>query len=78
MVGFGDMESLKKSNLSPIDSPTIDAVISFIVQGFFAYRIWTLDKRALWLCLLIVIVRIFLTTFQRTQLLPFLTFFHFH
>ena len=75
MVGFGDMNRLKNSNFSPIDSPTIDAVISLIVQVFFAYRIWTLNKRTLYLCLFIVVVRIPLAIFQRIQLLPLLTFF---
>jgi hypothetical protein len=60
MAGFGDVERLKDSNFSPIDSPTIDAFISLIVQGFFCYRIWTLNKRALWICLLIAVVRILL------------------
>jgi hypothetical protein len=61
MAGFGDVERLKDSNFSPIDSPTIDAFISLIVQGFFCYRIWTLNKRALWICLLIAVVRILLS-----------------
>jgi hypothetical protein len=77
MAGFGDLERLKKSNFSPIDSPTIDAVISLIIQGFFAYRIWTLNKRALWLSLLIIVVRIIISTFQRVCL-QFLTLFHVH
>jgi len=58
MAGFGDLERLRKSNFSPIDSPTIDGVISLIIQGFFAYRIWTLNKRALWLSLLIIVLAI--------------------
>jgi hypothetical protein len=64
IAGFGNVERLKDSNFSPIDSPTIDAFISLIVQGFFCYRIWTLNKRALWICLLIAIVRMLLATFQ--------------
>jgi hypothetical protein len=57
IAGFGDMERLKNSRFSPIDTPTIDAFISLIVQGFFCYRIWTLNKRMLWLCVIIAIVR---------------------
>jgi hypothetical protein len=60
MAGFGDLNRLKNSNFSPIDSPTVEAIISFIVQGFFCYRIWTLNKRAWWLALIIAIVRMFL------------------
>jgi len=58
MAGFGNIERLKDSNFSPIDSPTIDAFISLIVQGFFCYRIWTLNKRALWICLLIAVLAV--------------------
>jgi hypothetical protein len=59
MAGFGDPSRLKKSNFSAIDSPTADAIISFIVQGFFCYRIWTLNKKVWWLALIIAIVRMF-------------------
>ncbi|KAH9066219.1 hypothetical protein EDB87DRAFT_1573837 [Lactarius vividus] len=41
-----------------LDSPTIDAFISLIVQGFFCYRIWTLNKRMWWLCLIIAILSV--------------------
>lgn len=58
MAGFGNLERLNDSNFSAIDSPTIDAFISLIVQGFFCYRIWTLNKRALWICLLIAVLSI--------------------
>jgi hypothetical protein len=59
MAGFGDPSRLRNSNFSAIDSPTADAIISFIVQGFFCYRIWTLNKKAWWLSLVIVFVRMF-------------------
>ncbi|KAI0253515.1 hypothetical protein BJV78DRAFT_182743 [Lactifluus subvellereus] len=58
MAGFGDLNRLKNSNFSPIDSPTVEAIISFIVQGFFCYRIWTLNKRAWWLALIIAILSV--------------------
>jgi len=64
MAGFGNLERLTDSDFSPIDNPTMDALISLIVQVFFCYRIWTLNKRALWICLLIAIVRLLLATFQ--------------
>ncbi|KAH9048678.1 hypothetical protein EDB83DRAFT_2522958 [Lactarius deliciosus] len=53
--GFGDVERLKRSHFSPIDSPITTTVISFIVQGYFCYRIWLLNKRSLWICLIIAI-----------------------
>jgi hypothetical protein len=58
MAGFGDLNRLRNSRFSAIDSPTIDAFISFIVQGFFCYRIWTLNKRMWWLCLIIAILSV--------------------
>jgi len=76
MAGFGNVERLKDSNFSPIDSPTIDAFISLVVQGFFCYRIWTLNKRALWICLLIGVVRMLPAIFHRFQLALFVIFFH--
>jgi hypothetical protein len=57
MAGFGDLARLKNSHFSPIDSPTVDAITSFIVQGFYCYRIWTLHKQSWWLSLIIAIVR---------------------
>ena len=56
MAGFGNLDRLRNSRFSAIDSPTIDAFISLIVQGFFCYRIWTLNKRMWWLCLIIAVV----------------------
>ena len=57
IAGFGNMDRLKNSRFSAIDSPTIDAIISLIVQGFFCYRIWTLNKRMWWVCVVVSIVR---------------------
>jgi hypothetical protein len=59
MAGFGDMNRLQHSHFSAIDSPTMEAIISLIVQGFFCYRIWTLNKKAWWLSLVIAFVRMF-------------------
>ncbi|KAH9066146.1 hypothetical protein EDB87DRAFT_1589120 [Lactarius vividus] len=53
--GFGDVERLKHSHFSPIDSPIMTTAISFIVQGYFCYRIWLLNKRSLWICLIIAV-----------------------
>ncbi|KAN0129606.1 hypothetical protein V8E53_012602 [Lactarius tabidus] len=58
IAGFGDLERLKNSRFSAIDSPTIDAFISLIVQWFFCYRIWTLNKRMWWLCMIIAILSV--------------------
>ncbi|KAH9009656.1 hypothetical protein EDB84DRAFT_1571086 [Lactarius hengduanensis] len=56
--GFGDAEHLARSGFSPIDSPIITAVISPIVQGYFCYRIWTLNRRSLWVCWIIAVAAV--------------------
>ncbi|KAI0253513.1 hypothetical protein BJV78DRAFT_182548 [Lactifluus subvellereus] len=53
MAGFGDLGSLMKPWFARIDIAVMDGVISFIVQVFFGYRIWTLNRRLWWLCLII-------------------------
>jgi len=56
VIGFGDMDRLENNNYSAIDGPTMDAPISLLVQTFFCYRIWTLNKRLWWLCVVIIIL----------------------
>jgi hypothetical protein len=63
--GFGDVQRLKNPHLSPMDVPISHSVMSFVVQQYFCFRIWTLDKRLLMLCIIISIVR------GRLQVLPF-------
>lgn len=55
--GFGDVERLKDSHFAPIDIPIFHAIISLVVQEYFCYRIWMLNKRSSWLCIIIAIVR---------------------
>jgi hypothetical protein len=57
--GFGDVERLKTSHFAPIDVPIMHSIISLAVQEYFCYRIWTLNKRLLWFCIVIAIVRNF-------------------
>ncbi|KAH9066321.1 hypothetical protein EDB87DRAFT_707940 [Lactarius vividus] len=52
--GFGDFERLKNSHFAPIDIPIMSTVISFMVQMYFCYRIWTLTRNV-WLCSVITI-----------------------
>ncbi len=56
VAGFGNVERLGNSHFAPIDVPIISAVISFIVQGYFCYRIWVLNKRSSWICWIIAVV----------------------
>jgi hypothetical protein len=57
MAGFGDLEGIiANTRFAPIDLPMIGGIISLIVQLFFCYRIYTLNKRLWWLCTVIAVV----------------------
>lgn len=56
--GFGNLEHLKDSHFAPIDIPLFHGTMAFVVQGYFCYRIWTLNRRSLKLCIVIGLVRI--------------------
>jgi len=58
IAGFGDVERLQNTHFAPVDVPIMTAVSSFIVQGYFCYRIWTLNRRFLWLCCIIAILTV--------------------
>ncbi|KAI0280493.1 hypothetical protein BGY98DRAFT_1060727 [Russula aff. rugulosa BPL654] len=60
--GFGNVEQLKDSHYAPIDIPIVDSIISLVVQEYFCYRIWTLNKRLLWPCITIAIVAVIQST----------------
>ncbi|KAH9987451.1 hypothetical protein BJV74DRAFT_885570 [Russula compacta] len=53
MQGFGDVKRLKDSHFAPYDIPIIESMISFLVQEYFCYRIWTLNRRSSWFCVFI-------------------------
>lgn len=56
--GFGNMERLKDSHFAPIDIPIFHGIVALVVQGYFCYRIWTLNRRSSKLCIVIALVRI--------------------
>ncbi|KAH9979722.1 hypothetical protein BJV74DRAFT_123124 [Russula compacta] len=56
--GFGNVERLKDSHYAPIDIPIFESIISLIVQGFFCYRIWVLNRRSSWFCIFIAIIAV--------------------
>jgi hypothetical protein len=60
VAGFGDIDHLAHSHLSPIDIPFMGSVSSLIVQGYFCYRIWIMSKtwnrQSLWICWIIAAV----------------------
>ncbi|KAH9066148.1 hypothetical protein EDB87DRAFT_1554283, partial [Lactarius vividus] len=59
VTGFGNVERLGEPHFAPIDIPVINGITSLVVQGYFCYRIWVLDRRrSLWICGIIAVVRI--------------------
>ncbi|KAI9433049.1 hypothetical protein H4582DRAFT_2061377 [Lactarius indigo] len=58
VAGFGNVERLETSHFTPIDIAVITAVISFIVQGYFCYRIWVLNSRSSWICWIIAVAAV--------------------
>jgi hypothetical protein len=59
MAGFGDLQGIvTDTRFAPIDLPMMGGIIALIVQLFFCYRIYTLNKRLLWFCTVIAVVRL--------------------
>jgi hypothetical protein len=56
-AGYGNLEMLNEVNFSPFDTPMLGAIVAFIVQLFFSYRIWTLQKSYLPMSVVIALVR---------------------
>ncbi|KAH9071141.1 hypothetical protein EDB83DRAFT_2221234, partial [Lactarius deliciosus] len=56
--GFGNVERLTFPHLSGFDVPIIEAIVSLVVQFFFAYRIWVLSgrRRSSWFLIVCVII----------------------
>ncbi|KAI0261387.1 hypothetical protein BC834DRAFT_972791 [Gloeopeniophorella convolvens] len=47
--GFGNVIRLDNPYISFVDVPIIASFVSFVIQSFFAYRIWVLEKSLWWL-----------------------------
>ncbi|KAF8073435.1 hypothetical protein FPV67DRAFT_1666203 [Lyophyllum atratum] len=56
--GYGNMLHLGSVYISPADTPILCGIIAAVVQLFFAYRIFTLRRSYLWICVLIVLTSI--------------------
>ncbi|KDR69198.1 hypothetical protein GALMADRAFT_145600 [Galerina marginata CBS 339.88] len=56
--GFGNANHLGNVHLSPADTPLLCGIIAATVQWFFAYRIFTLRRSYLWICILIVLTSV--------------------
>ncbi|PPR05663.1 LOW QUALITY PROTEIN: hypothetical protein CVT26_009236 [Gymnopilus dilepis] len=52
-AGFGNVDRLDTVNFSPADVPMLCAVIAWIVQFFYAFRIYMLRKSFLWISIVI-------------------------
>ncbi|KAF8955132.1 hypothetical protein BDZ97DRAFT_2081100 [Flammula alnicola] len=57
-TGFGNLIDLGHVNLSPIETPIFCGLISGVVQCFFAYRIFVLQRSYWWICIVIVLTAI--------------------
>lgn len=64
-AGYGNVIMLNEVNFSPFDTPMLGAAIAFMVQLFFAYRIWSLKKSYLWISIIIGLARGFRTIHNR-------------
>lgn len=56
-AGYGNLQMLNDVNFSPFDTPMLGAIIAFIVQLFFCYRIWSLKNAYLPISVVIALVR---------------------
>jgi len=57
LSGFGDVKRLQSSHYAAVDIAIMDAIISLIVQEYFCYRIWTLNRRP-WFCSIIAVTAV--------------------
>ncbi|KAH9077831.1 hypothetical protein EDB83DRAFT_2514547 [Lactarius deliciosus] len=58
VAGFGNVERFGNSHFAPVDVDIIGTIISFVVQGYFCYRIWVLNKRSSWVCWIIAVAAV--------------------
>ncbi|KAF8067843.1 hypothetical protein FPV67DRAFT_1669720 [Lyophyllum atratum] len=53
--GYGNILALNDPFISPFDNPILDGILAFVVQVFFCWRIWVLQK-SIWLPLIVLLV----------------------
>ncbi|KAH8997925.1 hypothetical protein EDB92DRAFT_1307899 [Lactarius akahatsu] len=58
VAGFGNVEHLGNSHFAPVAVTILTTVVSFIVQGYFCYRIWVLNSRSSWVCWIIAVAAV--------------------
>jgi len=54
--GFGNVERLAESHLTDVDIAIIHAIVAPVIKGYFCFRIWTLSKRSLNVCIVIALL----------------------
>ncbi|KAJ7451702.1 hypothetical protein FB451DRAFT_1566202, partial [Mycena latifolia] len=55
-AGFGNLLAIDDIWLSAFDTPMIGAMLASIVQCFYCYRLWTLNKYTAPVCILVVLI----------------------
>jgi hypothetical protein len=55
-TGFGNIIALNDIFLSGFDTPMIGAFIAALVQGFYCFRLWTINKYTLPVCIVVILV----------------------
>ncbi|KAJ7735711.1 hypothetical protein B0H16DRAFT_1327051, partial [Mycena metata] len=56
-VGFGDVLKFMQPGFSAFYTPLGGSVLALAVHLFFCFRIYVIKSRALWVCILIAVVR---------------------
>jgi hypothetical protein len=54
--GFGNLFTLDDIHLSAIDTPMLGACLAAIAQSYYCYRLWTINRKTLPICILVVLV----------------------
>ncbi|KAF5386679.1 hypothetical protein D9615_001592 [Tricholomella constricta] len=57
-AGFGNLAGIANPRLSTIYTPIMGSVMALVVQAFFCYRIWVINRSSWWWCLLIAAVSV--------------------
>jgi uncharacterized membrane protein len=61
-VGYGNLDYLDQTYLSPVDTPMLCGIMASIVQIFYAYRIYALRRSLKWVSVFIIATSITQTT----------------
>jgi hypothetical protein len=57
--GFGSILALGNIELSAVDTPMLGAFVAAAVQMFYCYRIYTINKKAWGVSVVVALVRVF-------------------